>query len=115
MTKEEFIEEYFVLCLDVSRTNGAFIIDGKWYAPKYGCDTVEMMIDNLTVGVSCSAYDKRGAICDHARVLCTNPFNFCIYKEIPAQDKTIKAAQSVPLKKIDSDALFGDVEQGGTN
>jgi hypothetical protein len=27
---------------------GAQIIDGKWYMPVWGCDTVQHILDNLT-------------------------------------------------------------------
>ncbi len=25
----------------------AFLIEGKWYVPRYGCDTIEMLLDEL--------------------------------------------------------------------
>ena len=34
------------LC-ECSSGDGTFVLDGKWYAPKYGCDTLDHIIDDL--------------------------------------------------------------------
>lgn len=37
------IEDYFE-----EATNGQFIINGKWYTPLFGCDTIQHLLDELS-------------------------------------------------------------------
>ena len=43
------IMDYFI---EVSnrdiKDNNVFMIDNKWYAPKFGCDTINMIVDKLS-------------------------------------------------------------------
>lgn len=44
-TKEEILKEFFI---EVSASDeGISIVNGKWYVPKFGCDTLEKVLDNL--------------------------------------------------------------------
>src|ERR1017187_2792656 len=45
MTKDKFML-FFVETDDVEML-GSFVINGKWYAPKYGCDTMNLLIEEL--------------------------------------------------------------------
>lgn len=44
--RRKLLNDYFV---DVEPDNeaGEFIVDGVWYAPKFGCDTLDMVLDEV--------------------------------------------------------------------
>lgn len=46
--KEKLIEDNFVYAEDPNDVpHSDQIIDGKWYAPKFGCDTVDALLDDV--------------------------------------------------------------------
>ena len=47
MTKEKILEEFFVKTTNPGCEPDVFNINGSWYAPKFGCDTLGMLLDSL--------------------------------------------------------------------
>jgi hypothetical protein len=46
---------------DIKSADGAQLINGKWYIPQFGCDTIQLFMDDLA---SNGAMDKRRILLD---------------------------------------------------
>ena len=45
MNKAEILDELWIKVEPAYVSPGAMIVDGQWYVPKFGCDTLDMMLE----------------------------------------------------------------------
>ena len=61
MTKEKILKEFFIKRREpIGYDSNVSCVDGKWYAPKFGCDTLGMLLDNLKEDSMKSIIIKQG-------------------------------------------------------
>ena len=44
--RAKLLNDFFVE-VEPNNKAGEFIVDGQWYAPKFGCDTLDMVVDEV--------------------------------------------------------------------
>lgn len=43
----DLLKDYWIPIDEPGEVIGAQLVDGQWYAPKYGCDTLDKMLEDL--------------------------------------------------------------------